>query len=587
MGLYKECARLIKGSFADSFEDKSRNMDGLGLVEHREHLAVSDKMKKKTDSPRFYCSKVYYISDLHIPEKILQKFKHIRPSWIIKRYIQKIVQGFFTSDLCRDIQRSDAPIIIFGGDISSSYTVAKVFYTEFMRRWSEERSKSWRPNGENHIYAVLGNHELWDFDTLNDCCRIYRAFFHAIGIKLLTNNKIDLGRICIVGGTGFAMENERFNANQGLYKATLNREEEIAEGKKWIQVYNKARFAARQDYKMLIVVTHNPITDWKRDGMPDDNCFYFYGHTHRNIMKQFKEKNSWILADNQIGYKQCDIMQFKIAYITQMVNPFAKYSDGYHQICSEDYIKFYRLYLGESIQGNGNVDKQVNSGAKFYMIKHNGYYGFFVISQRAAFVCAGGRLRKIKEYFQEDFDSRIKWFDERFERIVDKYLEKFSTYRDEQERIANKVKRFGGTGNIHGCIIDIDYFNHIMLNPFDGTITYYFSPELGMAEIHPNLMSLLEDCNPSLFAQYRKQLSPSEIRDLIPTQQAKILVKTIEFSVKDSIYTVSNRMNQIQRLFTHQVLRDWNENILFDDTNLLFPRKCDMIIDKSRKKAGY
>ena len=46
----------------------------------------------------------------------------------------------------------------------------------------------------------------------------------------------------------------------------------------------------------------------------------------------------------------------------------------------------------------------------------------------------------------------------------------FTPYRNALKTISKEIRAFGGNGNIHGCIIDIDFFNHIYVNPFDGKI---------------------------------------------------------------------------------------------------------------------
>lgn len=36
----------------------------------------------------------------------------------------------------------------------------------------------------------------------------------------------------------------------------------------------------------------------------------------------------------------------------------------------------------------------------------------------------------------------------------------------------------------------------------------------------------------------------------------------VQIDIKNSIYAISNRMNQLQRLFDKKILRDWNEELL-------------------------
>ena len=50
-----------------------------------------------------------------------------------------------------------------------------------------------------------------------------------------------------------------------------------------------------------------------------------------------------------------------------------------------------------------------------------------------------------------------------------------TSYESYQKEIAKEIKSFGGDGIIHGCIIDIDFFNHVYVNPLDLKVTPYFA----------------------------------------------------------------------------------------------------------------
>ena len=147
--------------------------------------------------------------------------------------------------------------------------------------------------------------------------------------------------------------------------------------------------------------------------------------------------------------------------------------------------------------------------------------------------------------------------------MINAYLQIISPYRKAQEKIAEAVKSFGGAGTIHGCIIDIDFFNHIMLNPSDGVITYYTSPSFGLIKTYESILELLADNNKMLEQKYKKQLELSEAsNNLLTKSKIDVTGDLIEIDVKNSVYAISNRMNQLQRLFDKKILRDWNEELL-------------------------
>ena len=42
--------------------------------------------------------------------------------------------------------------------------------------------------------------------------------------------------------------------------------------------------------------------------------------------------------------------------------------------------------------------------------------------------------------------------------------EAFSGYQRAIRLVGDEVKRVGGWGSVHGCIVDIDFFNHVYLD---------------------------------------------------------------------------------------------------------------------------
>lgn len=182
-------------------------------------------------------------------------------------------------------------------------------------------------------------------------------------------------------------------------------------------------------------------------------------------------------------------------------------------------------------------------------------------SDNGTYICAGGAIKKIDKLLI------IELINKNFLNMIHKYLSIISPYRNAQEQIAEAVKAFGGDGTIHGCIIDIDFFNHIMLNPNDGSITYYYSPVFGLVEKHDSLLSLLDNHNILLAEQYRNQIGSKEYE--IEKIQSGNSGELVEVDIKNSMYRVSSNVNQLQRLFSKKILRDWDEELLMNEKSLL------------------
>lgn len=552
MSLYGKCKSVIK------YAPQEQQVQSASLLTtSTKHSALPSFLSEKVDQilcPSFVFHNVYYISDIHLEHQIINHFPESATASQIKRYIKDLIHSLlYTGDLA-DVEDCIYPHILFCGDIASSFEISSFFYTEF----SKQCQRRFRKFSEYSIYAILGNHEFWDFKNINDCYSAYQSLFERLNINFL-NNSILPFRTCeysypafIVGGVGFSGPNSCFNAAQGIYCNCLTRQQELTECQKWIDTYNYALHIAQESNALLIVLSHTPLWDWIPTKSPAVNCIYFSGHTHKTYNSHDETCNSHIFADNQVGYHPSRI-SFKNTFLYQYPNPFAHIKDGCHEITSEQYLLFYR-HMGEYVQGNGHVEHHIKAcSGHFYLVKHNNYYGFFLTSRNGTYICAGGRIKKIIGY------PDINFVDTNFTQMVQAYLTVLSPYRHKQEEIAKAVRSFGGLGRIHGCIVDIDFTNHIMLNPADGTISYYYSPIYGEVMTYSSLEELLEHHSPELAAQYAKGTLPPA-----SSYSNNEISTLMHLNIKESVYAYSIRIEQLQRLFSKNILRDWNSNLLFE-----------------------
>lgn len=143
--------------------------------------------------------------------------------------------------------------------------------------------------------------------------------------------------------------------------------------------------------------------------------------------------------------------------------------------------------------------------------------------------------------------------------------------RRDTDKIAAEVKRFGGSGYVHGSIVDIDFYNHIYLDPFDGYLMPYFAFDVAGRREFRSVQELLEssplpalgsDGKPLLSA-YTKLLDAGGVSILAPTvkEDALAVVPTEVLDEKD-IYSPSRVMKSIQYLLDKGVVRVWNDAVL-------------------------
>ena len=503
------------------------------------------------------CQKVCYISDIHLMHKI--RNAKCRSKEDIIYTIQKIVNT---------IAKETSSLLLIDGDVASDFNIFQLF----VKMLSHALRQS------TQVVFTLGNHELWSFPDLqiNQIVSKYRTILDEYGMYLLHNDllyredckpfansdkgtylikyhdlcqmndkqifeRLRSARYAILGGLGFSGYNRKFNANNGIYRKTVDRESEIKESKIFESLYE--RLYSILSNKNTIILTHTPKKDWCREAQPDKNCVYVSGHTHRNFFHDDGEYR--VYSDNQIGYNNVDL-HLKTFLLDNNYDCFSDYNDGIFEITSEQYNDFYR---GKNI--SMTFQQEVNV---LYMLKKNGYYCFIHKSKGGSLtILNGGSKKKLEvqeiQYYYEHMDSMIS--------TIKNPLDKFTSF---QKHIANMIKRIGGVGKIHGCIVDIDFYNHIYVNPIDLSVTGYYAFDIINKIVYPSIPALLEKNCPVIFSEYVRLLKENNKNPLAlkqPTNVARLPQKYLD----TDIYKASKEIKKMQRLNSN-ILSFWHEDTL-------------------------
>ena len=465
-------------------------------------------------------------------------------------------------------------LLLIDGDVASDIRIFKLFVKLLSKklRWNTQ------------VVFTLGNHELWSFPDfqINQIVSKYRAILEKYGMYLLHNDllykedcslfaaqktgihlikyhdlcKMDESQITdclrsaryvILGGLGFSGYNTEFNADNGIYRMTMDRATEIKESKIFETLYN--RLCPILVNKNAIILTHTPKKDWCREANPDKNYVYVSGHTHRNLFHDDGEYR--VYSDNQVGYHMKSL-HLKSFLIDNDYEYFSDYEDGIFEITSEQYNDFYR---GKNI--SMTFQRKVNL---LYMLKKNGYYCFIHKSRRGSLsILNGGDMKKLEnqdvQYYYDNMDIMIS--------TIKKPLDKFTFF---QKQIADMVKQIGGMGTVHGSIIDIDFYNHIYVNPFDLSITGYWASDIINKIVYPSIPALLEKNCPVIFGEYVKLLKGDCENPLALKQETNITILPQTYLDTD-IYKASREIKKMQKLNSN-ILTFWYEDTLHRRTKL-------------------
>lgn len=516
----------------------SRELDELN-----EHIPLTSLMSRE---------RVYYVSDIHL----LHKLKDCEPK-------SKADVVYAIKSIVDNIVRESGRTILIGGDVSSDFSVFELFIKTLRSELDSSRHHTL-------VVFVLGNHELWEFpqNSFDEIVKKYKDLIEECGMYLLQNNilyqdsqrgvhqitaeeilslddkvlreRIRTSSITFFGGLAFSGNNIEFNANVGIYRNTINRATEIKESKKFEELYKKV--CSTFSDKNLIIFTHMPMDCWSESVDYHKNFVYVSGHTHKNIF--YDDGDTRVYADNQIGYRN-NQTHMKWFDIENDYDYFSDYPDGIYEITAQEYQEFHR---GKNIRINFN--REVNI---LYMLKKNGYYCFIHESMGGSFtILNGGALKKL------DIDN-INYYYQNMDAVVSRIKKPLDAYTKIQETISNEIQKIGGNGYIHGCIIDIDYFNHVYINPVDMKITAYWASDIIHKKVFPTIPELLKEECPILYARYAKLLKEnSKSLPFLEKYENKSLALLPQSYLDTDIYKVSREIKKMQKLSSN-ILTAWYE----------------------------
>lgn len=541
-------------SFPETLKNEETTV--LTLKENRNMPMIRNSMRNVLNGKSL---RVNYVSDIHLMHKIVQA-NCISKGDIIY-LIKKIV--------CNIAKEVDG-LLLIDGDVSSEYWV----FEQFIIMLSKEISR------ETVVVFTLGNHELWGFSgqSLLEIEEKYRTLIEANGMYLLQNdlfisndlNEIKIikydtickmqdmdirnlarnARYVIYGGIGFAGYNKKFNATCGIYRNTISREYEIIESRKFEEMYFRLCSLLRS--KSVVILSHTPKTDWCSKQEYESGYVYVSGHTHRNYF--YDDGVMRVYCDNQIGYKN-ESVHLKTFLINNEYDIFFDYKDGIYEITAQQYNDFYR---GKNIAMN--FQRRINI---LYMLKKKGYYCFIHKSKIGELsILNGGTLKQLER-------KDIQYYYENMEIMIEAVMSPLDKFTQFQKRISKAIRRIGGSGNIHGAIVDIDFFNHVYVNPLDMTITGYWASDIINKVVYPTISALLEAECPKLYEQYKNDIMDKNDNVLLAAQNINLSLIPQKY-LETNIYTASREIRKMQRLNSN-ILTSWYDNMICQN---LIVEKC-------------
>lgn len=567
-------ALITQNLYNDSFYQKNIkdiNYDmeqmisnGAEMVEVASILREVDLFANEDKDHR--TQRFYYISDIHLYLKIISKYQEHATRQEIQFYICSLIMKMVGTVTGGPHQRKD--YLLIAGDVACSVNLVKLFYEELVKCWDAER-----------IVVVLGNHELWNVSAifpadmkqnLDFIIDEYRSLFSNLGIRFLHNDLLlsdgqktvilseqqlsdmepyilrRLGLKCsiiILGGLGFTGLAEKFNAAMGLYRTVVSTPMDIAESKRFEELHNKVRISLGRN--PAIILTHTPKEDWT-DKEYNPDWIYVYGHTHKNGFSE--EPGKRVYHDNQIGYKSTNFglkhFRMKLEY-----DIFRYYVDHIHVISREEFLEFNRA--------KGINVTQNRTDGEIYMLKRHGLYCFLfkMKNNGKLYMMNGGSIKSLK-------NQELQYYFDNMEHYSDGIRLLYQDYRKVLEAISEIIKKIGGAGSIHGSIVDIDFLNHIYVNPVDGKVTPYYATSMIDKYVYQDIKELLFERRKDLYDAYIK-MEEDKLTEGMIIPEINTGVSTAAVYVPETdIYWASGIIRSLQYLWECNVIRRWDDAII-------------------------
>lgn len=528
------------------------------VLHQADFFATSPKTKRK----------LYYISDLHLDHKVKKAF----PSHASKEEITKFIDNLVQKMISSADERDYGDYLLIAGDVAFSFELAEIFYSLLAKKW-------WR------VICVLGNHEYWEcnrtlsdtsHDTVAQCVLRYKELFNQLGFTFLHNdmlildsddrrniiresvlttasesqlltlrsNLINNSRLVILGGTGFSGYNLEFNATNGIYRRAIETpEDDLAETKRFEELHHKLSKSLGDI--PVVVLTHMPKEDWTNEDY-NSQWIYVNGHNHRNQF--FVDDQRTVYSDNQIGYQNYGSIGLKYFLTDKTMDIFIDYPDGIHKITREQYLAFNR---GKLIYIRFN-----RADGKIFMLKNAGMYCFLFENEKGIYLLNGGMPNKLVHQEMDYYYQRMPLFSSIVNHTFERYyalLNQLSLY----------VKKIGGYGRVHGSIVDIDFYNHIIVNPETLQVTPYYAEDIVRKVFYPNLQTLLLEKRPDIHTKLLalQERQPEDVGTLKRItnnngiRKAKVVKDT-------SMYKQSALAKKAQYLLENNIIRVWDDGLL-------------------------
>lgn len=341
----------------------------------------------------------------------------------------------------------------------------------------------------------------------------------------------------------------------------------------------------------------------------DDESFYrvshdVLGYKLPSALKFNKKKKDYELDYSEwrvvLGFDNKVLRSFlNRVFVKTNFNP-DNYENGIYDISVDDYWTYYANIVKKD---RFAFKPLFSSTSHVKFLKRNRFIMFISVSKGGSLcVLHGGSLKKVKmpiefyyNHLEEYAEIIIKKMSKYWKALYsiseqireikpDKGMLKkthYSKYVEQCKLFNEKYKSFNEwyeesgknirfDGKVHGCIVDLDFFNHIYLNPNDGTIASYSAVSMYDKNVYKNLPSLIAAQRPEMLPGYKEIVKNNKNSLLVYDRDKKNELIVIDEDLNEEfekvysydMYSISNRIKALQTIYDHGLVSVWYDSIL-------------------------
>ena len=292
---------------------------------------------------------------------------------------------------------------------------------------------------------------------------------------------------------------------------------------------------------------------------------------------------------------------------------YKSFDDGIHEITFDDYWTFVRKIITGLKTEKYLLKPHFKNLERIYYIRKNSYIMFAAISDK-------GKISILHKGERRNLSHNLEYYYEHLDRYGEKVKGIFSHYWDSLYAVSSSLREIQPDlnclrknhyskyikdheskckllkkslmsfeewyekegkyikldGKVHGCIVDLDYLNHVYINPYDGNVTVYNATSKYDKNVFKNLQSLLSANRPEMLSGYIERIKADKSLQLIDRQEClDLIIQNMDLAINEQsekeysteMYSVSGKMVRYQLLYDFNLVTIWNEEMINLDLN--------------------